>query len=118
MSAEDPIPENLADAFGEMVLRYDASDWTPDDPYNPRVFVDRNSYDFASLCTLIEGFHDPLPDDLLAILSGNIHYGNEDLEEDLAINGSYSSAARVLRLLMQRRKEEFRKREEARRARK
>src|SRR5271168_5170353 len=92
--SEDPIPENLADAFGEMVLRYDAGDWTPDDPDNPRISVDRNSHAFASLCTLIEGFHDPLPDDLLAILSGDIHYGNEDLEEDLAINGSYSSAAR------------------------
>jgi hypothetical protein len=115
MSAEYPIPRSLADALGEMVLSYAAGDWTPDLEDYLRVSIDRAPYGYESACNLIEIFDDTLPEDLLHLLSANIHHGDEDLKEDLATRGSYSSAARALRLLMQRRKEAYRKREEARR---
>jgi hypothetical protein len=117
MSAEYPIPRNLADAFGEMILNYAAGDWTPSGEDYLRVSIDRVAYGYESACNLIDIFDDALPEDLLRLLSANIHYGDDDLKEDLATKGSYSSAARALRLLMQRRKEAYRKREEARRER-
>ena len=107
MSAECPITRNLVDAFGTMVLSYAAGDWTPSGPDYLRVSIDRDAYSYESACNLIEMFDDPLPEDLLVQLLANIHYGDEDLKEDLATKRSYSSAARTMRLLMQRRRDVY-----------
>ena len=90
--------------------------WTPAGP-NLLVSIELKPYSFESAYSLIDTFDDPLPEDLLHRLLANIHYRDEDIKEDLATRRSYSSAARVLRCLMQRRKEEYRRLEEARRAR-
>jgi hypothetical protein len=115
MSAEEPISPALANAFGRMVFGYAAGDWTPSDPGQPQVSIDRGkAYDYEALCNLVESFDEPLPDHVLVVLVAQIHFGNEDLKADLLAKKSYSSAARVLRLLMQRRKDELRKLEELR----
>jgi hypothetical protein len=116
MSA-DPISQSLADAFGEMIHNYAADYWTPEGGDNLRVMIDSKPCDYESACGLIESLDEPLPEDLLLLLSKNIHHGDDDLRGDLAAKGSYSSAARVLRHLMDRRKERYRRREEDRRAR-
>jgi hypothetical protein len=109
MNAEEPISPALANAFGRMVFGYAAGDWTPSDPNPPRVSIDHESYEYEALCKLVESFDEPLPDRVLVVLVGQIHYGNEDLKADLLAKKSYSSAARVLRLLMQKRKDQLRK---------
>jgi hypothetical protein len=116
MTAEYPIPLNLQEALRDMVYRYAAGEWTPADP-DVYASIDRKPFTFEAACGLIDVFDDQLPEDLLHLLLANIHYGDEDLKEDLATKGAYSSAARAMRLLMQRRKEAYRKREEARRER-
>ena len=116
MSSEDPIPRDLQEAFKEVVYRYAQSEWTPDGP-ELLVSIDFKPFGFETVCGLVDNFDDPLPEDLLHLLLANIHCRDEDLKEDLATKRSYSSAARALRLLMQRRKEAYRKREEARRER-
>jgi hypothetical protein len=61
---------------------------------------------------LVESFDEPLPDHVLVVLAALIHHGNEDLKADLLAKKSYSSAARTLRFLIERRKEQYRKLEE------
>jgi hypothetical protein len=113
----DPIPQSLADALGRMILSYAAGDWTPAGGDDLRVTIDRAYHSYEWACSLFENFSDPLPADLLHRLLGSIHHGDEDLIRELAAKGSYSSAARTLRLLMQRRKAAYRRLEEIRRSR-
>jgi hypothetical protein len=118
MSEGDPIPQSLADALGTIILSYTAGDWTPAGGDDLRVTIGHaayHSYEWA--CSLFENFSDPLPEDLLQRLLDSIHHGDEDLKRELAVKGSYSSAARTLRLLMQRRKEAYRRLKEIRRSR-
>jgi hypothetical protein len=107
MNVENPISPALADAFGRAVFGYAAGDWTPSDPNPPRVSIGNESYDYEALCKLVEAFDEPLPDHVLVVLVAQIHHGNEPLKADLLAKKSYSSAARVLRLLMQRRKDQL-----------
>jgi hypothetical protein len=109
MSAEEPISPALANAFGRMVFGYAAGDWTPSDPGHPQVsIIDHGeAHDYETLCKLVESFDEPLPDHVLVVLVAQIHHGNEVLKADLLAKKSYSSAARVLRLLMQRRKDQL-----------
>ena len=114
MSAEYPISRSLADALEDIALRYAARDWTPAGP-DLLVSIDLKPHSFGGACNLIEIFDDPLPEDLLNLLMANIHLGDEDLEDDLATRRPYSSGARTLRLLMQRKREAYRNFEELRR---
>ena len=116
MSAEYPITPDLQEAFKEAAVRYVLRDWTPS---APEVFVsiERKSYSFESVCSLVDIFEDPLPGDLLDWLLVNMHYRDNDLKHDVAAKKSYSSAARSLRLMMQRDMDGFRLLEEARKAR-
>jgi hypothetical protein len=113
MNSEYPIPRNLQEAFKEVVYRYAAREWTPDGP-DLEVSIDFKSYSFETACGFVDIFDDPLPEDLLDLLLAQMHDQDSDLRSDLASKKSYSSGARSLRLLIQRRKDAFREREKAR----
>jgi hypothetical protein len=72
-----------------MVAYYAAGDWTPADAEYHRVSIDRVPCAYESACSSVEIFDDPLPDDLMDALLAKIHYGHQDLKEDLAAKKSY-----------------------------
>ena len=100
----------------EMVYRYAAREWTPDGA-DIEVSIDFNSFSFETACSFVDNFDDSLPEDVLDLLLAQIHDQDSDLRSDLAIQKSYSSGARALRQLIQRRKQSFRDREKERRER-
>jgi hypothetical protein len=57
----DPIPTDLSAAFRSAVQLY--SDWVPSSP-EKQVRLGSKTYDMSALCDLIEGFRDPLPEDV------------------------------------------------------
>ena len=112
MSAEHPISQTLADAFGRMVYGYALGDWIPEKPELVRLSIDYKSYDYESFCRWIEEekFDDPLPEVLVTTLLGQIQHPDSDLKHELAKSPSYSDAAKALRHVMEKRKDDYRKR--------
>jgi hypothetical protein len=112
--AEDPIPQNLQDAFRDVVHLY--SDWSPALP-DREISIDGKPFSMSTVCGFVSGFDDQLPEDLFEVLSSYMHTQDQDLQEELAVHESYASGGRCLRKLMERRRDAYRQREEALRAR-
>jgi hypothetical protein len=96
------IPTDLSAAFRSAVWLY--SRWMPSLP-EPQVRLGSKSHDMSSVCGLVEGFRDPLPEDVfdkLMIYMRDIRYTL--LRQKIVANQSYTSGARCFLRLIEDRK--------------
>ena len=102
-----PILPNLAEAFAELVLAY--NDWCPGHSER-KIKIERSFFSMTSICGLVEQFTGQLPDHVfLKLRSYMDDITDADLIVELAVNCSYATAARCLRRMIARRKEEYRR---------
>jgi hypothetical protein len=99
--ADDPIPDNLVQAFGAAVEHFER-DWSPDMPDQPLVRVGVKARSIREVCDLVADFDDRLPENVHADLWAQIHMGSEDLKAELSESQTYATAARCLRELVDR----------------
>jgi hypothetical protein len=108
-----PIPKDLADALCAAVVRYsDGGFGSPDPTLGFRGHVEP----ISTICAMVERFkHDQVPADILSRLCSYMRPGDEERKNDLASDQSYSMAGDCLLQLIQRRVDEYVRREALRR---
>jgi len=82
------IPNDLREAFGTAVLQYRA--WSPADP-EIEIGINQKFYSLIAICGLVDQFSDPLPPDILALLSSYMDLTRADLQERLDRDRSYAA---------------------------
>jgi hypothetical protein len=101
-TSPDPIPEDLSRAFREAVNLY--ANWTPSGP-EPEVWIGGASQPVSAVSSLVEDFHDRLPDDVLDSLMLHVRDVRYTLlRQRLYARQSYAAGALCLRRLIQDRK--------------
>ena len=89
-------------AFDEAVLYFN-SDWSPALPDQRAITVDRTLRSIREVCAFVDGFDDPIPDDLYRALCFKMHLGSDALKEKLGKNSTYATAASCLLEMLERR---------------
>jgi hypothetical protein len=109
--ADDPIPDDLTQAFREAVGCY-IYRWTAASEIRDQemIRVRGKFYSVAGVCRLVQSFRDPLPDDVLGELLDQLRT-YWDLEQKLGEDRTYATAGTCLLLLMQRRIEAYQDRQ-------
>ena len=105
----EPIPPDFAEAFAYAVLVYEI--WTPQEP-GRLIQIGSRYYSIIEVCGFVDQFTDRLPERVYLKLRSYMHdYPDGKLKADLAANPSYATAVRCLRGMMERRTEEYNKRD-------
>jgi hypothetical protein len=98
---EEPIPQNLADAFREAVARY--ADWSPPNP-EIELRIGNVSHSMSAVCGFADKFDDDLPDDVFSQLRSYLLIRYRALGERLGEKRSYSVGGYCLLRLIEGRK--------------
>ena len=89
-------------AFDDAVL-YFQRNWSPSLPDQKAILVDQELRSIPEVCALVESFDDWLPHDVYDTLFHQMHFGSEDLGQELGKSRTYATAARCLLKLIERR---------------
>jgi len=89
-------------AFDEAVLYFERN-WSPSLPDQKAIPVDQKLRSIPEVCALVESFDDWLPRDVYDTLFHQMHFGSEDLGQELGKSRTYATAARCLLKLIERR---------------
>jgi hypothetical protein len=98
---EEPIPQNLADAFREAVARY--ADWSPPNP-EIELRIGNVSHSMSAVCGFADKFYDNLPDDVFSQLRSYMLIRYRALGERLGEKRSYNVGSYCLLRLIEGRK--------------
>ena len=104
MNEDDPLLENLSEAFNNAVWLF--ADWTSSLP-ELEVSLDRKPFSMSAVCGLVDGFSDPLPEQVVDRLLSYMRIQHAELKHKLTLDRSYAVGARCLLGLIDSRKAEY-----------
>jgi hypothetical protein len=95
----DGSDSNLLEAFHQVVWLF--PDWSAAQP-EPLVSIRQQSYSMGMICRLTQGNADPLPEEVLRKIRGNMDADDGDLKEQIGRDPSYGSGADCMLTLIAR----------------
>ena len=103
-----PIPPDFAEAFAYAVLVYEI--WTPEEP-GRLIQIGSQAYSIVEVCGFVDQFTDRLPERVYLKLRSHMRaYPDGKLKADVAADPTYATAVRCLRVMIERRTEEYKQR--------
>jgi hypothetical protein len=105
------VPTYLGEAFHDAVDKFAYGAWSPGRPDQLLVSLMGEPRSISTVCRLMAGLNDRLPDLVFSILWRHMHAEDKALKEQIVANPSYANGARCLLKLMMGRVAEYQSRQ-------